>query len=70
MNCLKNIEVTVNNMTNKEIVKAMYDVIFNSHNLDRAAVADIYRFENGKAAEHWDVLQTIPPEFVHDNGMF
>jgi predicted SnoaL-like aldol condensation-catalyzing enzyme len=34
------------------------------------AVADIYRFENGKAAEHWDILQQIPTEFVHENGMF
>jgi len=34
------------------------------------AVADIYRFENGKAAEHWDILQMIPDEFVHNNGMF
>ncbi|RCX16034.1 putative SnoaL-like aldol condensation-catalyzing enzyme [Anaerobacterium chartisolvens] len=34
------------------------------------AVVDIYRFENGKAAEHWDVLQKIPAEPIHNNGMF
>jgi predicted SnoaL-like aldol condensation-catalyzing enzyme len=34
------------------------------------AVVDIYRMEDGKAAEHWDVLQSIPAEFVHNNGMF
>lgn len=34
------------------------------------AVADIYRFENGKAVEHWDILQMVPDEFVHANGMF
>lgn len=34
------------------------------------AVVDIYRFENGKAAEHCDILQMIPDEFVHNNGMF
>ena len=125
----------VNNMTNKEIVEKMYEVVFNGHNLNRAgefikedyiqhnpkvktglagfieyftahfqkapdfkfeikriiaegdyvvvhghatagcqgnggAVADIYRFENGKAAEHWDILQMVPSEFAHDNGMF
>lgn len=34
------------------------------------AVVDLYRLENGMAVEHWDVLQKIPTEFAHDNGMF
>ena len=32
---------------------------------------DIFRFDaNGKVVEHWDVLQVIPDEAKHDNGMF
>ena len=32
---------------------------------------DIFRFdENGKIVEHWDVLQVVPSESAHDNGMF
>ena len=32
---------------------------------------DIFRFDGGgKVVEHWDVLQVIPEEFAHDNGMF
>jgi predicted SnoaL-like aldol condensation-catalyzing enzyme len=39
---------------------------------DGAATAfyDLWRVEDGKIAEHWDVVQTIPEEFAHDNGMF
>ncbi|MFF0267012.1 nuclear transport factor 2 family protein [Kribbella sp. NPDC004536] len=35
-----------------------------------AAVADIYRFSAGRIVEHWDVLQPMPPNPVHDHPMF
>ncbi|TFB15996.1 polyketide cyclase [Microbacterium sp. 3H14] len=35
-----------------------------------AAVADIYRFEDGVIVEHWDVLQPVPETSVHDHPMF
>lgn len=35
-----------------------------------AAVADIYRFEDGRIVEHWDVLQPVPERPVHDHPMF
>lgn len=34
------------------------------------AVADIYRLENGKIVEHWDVLQPVPENAVNPHPMF
>ena len=32
---------------------------------------DIFRLDDaGKVVEHWDVLQTVPDEMAHANGMF
>jgi predicted SnoaL-like aldol condensation-catalyzing enzyme len=33
------------------------------------AVVDIFRLEDGKIVEHWDVLQPVPEESANDNGM-
>lgn len=33
------------------------------------AVVDIFRFENEKIVEHWDVTQSIPEQLAHGNGM-
>ncbi len=35
-----------------------------------AAVVHIFRFENDKIAELWDLGQAVPLETVNENGMF
>lgn len=34
------------------------------------AVVDIFRVEDGKVVEHWDIIQPIPGKFDNPNGMF
>ncbi|HEY8589102.1 MAG TPA: nuclear transport factor 2 family protein [Naasia sp.] len=34
------------------------------------AVVDIFRVEDGRIVEHWDVMQPVPTESNNTNGMF
>ncbi len=41
-----------------------------SWNGTHIAIYDLFRVDNGKIVEHWDVLQEIPSQMAHENGMF
>jgi len=62
-------------VTFKRVVAEGDLVVLHTHQVwpgsDDYASIDIFRFtQDGKIVEHWDVLQVIPDEMVHDNGMF
>lgn len=36
----------------------------------KQAFNDLFRIKDGKIVEHWDIIQEIPAEMAHSNGMF
>ncbi|WP_183030161.1 ester cyclase [Altericroceibacterium spongiae] len=34
------------------------------------AIVDIFRMEEGRVREHWEVLQEIPAKLPHNNGIY
>ena len=46
-------------------------VLITTSDNDRGAAAmDIFRVEEGKIVEHWDVVQPVPDKPANENGMF
>ena len=62
-------------METKRVIAEDDLVVIHSHLIlkpgDRgSAVVEIFRLENGKIVEHWDVAQEIPETSANDNTMF
>ena len=52
-----------------DLVVLHYNLRFSPDDLGQAVV-DIFRVEDGRIVEHWDVMQPVPAESANTNGMF
>jgi predicted SnoaL-like aldol condensation-catalyzing enzyme len=52
------------------VVIHKYAILDSKAGTGKKAIMDIYRMENGKIAEHWDVIEDIPEEPKNTNTMF
>jgi predicted SnoaL-like aldol condensation-catalyzing enzyme len=53
-----------------DLVAVHMHVRFSEAENSGMAVMDMFRLENGKIVEHWDVIQEVPAETVSGNSMF
>jgi predicted SnoaL-like aldol condensation-catalyzing enzyme len=56
-------------MADGDLVAVHVHSTLNSDDRGRAIV-DIFRVENDRIVEHWDVIQPVPEETANANGMF
>lgn len=60
----------------KKVISSGDYIVLHMHSYDETkpgsgkAGVDIFRVENGKIMEHWDIWQKIPANMPHENGMF
>ncbi len=58
----------------KKVIAERDYVVLHVHSrrtpIRQLAIIEIFRLENGKIAEHWDVVQEIPETSLNPNGMF
>jgi predicted SnoaL-like aldol condensation-catalyzing enzyme len=52
-----------------DLVAVHNHVTQNPKDLGRAVV-DIFRVQDGKVVEHWDVVQSVPEKAMNSNTMF
>jgi predicted SnoaL-like aldol condensation-catalyzing enzyme len=53
-----------------DLVAVHMHVRFSEAENSGMAVMDMFRLENGKIVEHWDVIQEVPAETISGNSMF
>jgi predicted SnoaL-like aldol condensation-catalyzing enzyme len=64
------LHVEIKRMLAEGDLVATHSLITTSPEDRGTAVVDIFRVEDGKVVEHWDVLQPVPETAANENTMF
>ena len=62
--------VEIKRMIAEDNLVVMHSLLRTASDDRGAAAVDIFRLEDGKVVEHWDVLQPVPETSANDNTMF
>ena len=59
-------------MERRDLLKANGEIFVEQGNGEHVAYYDLFRLDNGKVVEHWDIIETILPksEWKNQNGKF
>lgn len=60
----------VKRVSSRDDLVFIHNILKRSTSVKGHAAVDIFRFENGKIVEHWDVIQPMPETSKNDHPMF
>ena len=67
---MKECHTEVKHVSSNDGIVFIHDFLQSSPTKKGHAGVDIFRFENGRIVEHWDVIQRMPDESKNDHPMF
>ncbi|MDD6004776.1 MAG: ester cyclase [Firmicutes bacterium] len=67
---MKYCSTTIKRVLSRDNLVFIHNNLKRSPEVEGHAAVDIFRFENGKIVEHWDVIQKMPLESKNNHPMF
>ncbi len=67
---MKDCSTQIRHVSSRDDLVFIHNILKRSPDVKGHAAVDIFRFENGRIVEHWDVIQTMPDSSKNDHPMF
>lgn len=67
---MKECSTVVKRVSSRDNLVFIHNILKRNPTVKGHAAVDIFRFENGKIVEHWDVIQPMPEKSKNDHPMF
>jgi predicted SnoaL-like aldol condensation-catalyzing enzyme len=67
---MKDCSTQIMRVSSRDDLVFIHNILKRSPDVKGHAAVDIFRFENGRIVEHWDVIQTMPDSSKNDHPMF